>query len=195
MELRRFCLCLPCIKNNPTNTASQYFSRTTMPSIPLYPPNLSRSPATFNPLPSPIQTPSGLALLEIQGTLHTSSSNQDSTSPSSLDPTIENSSSHETPIGRIVFPNYKPSLLGEEDQSWMKRVYLYVGKHQRLTGEVKKLGKPVAVLRKRGRREMTDGRVGMEHESGAEEIGEELEVVEIVRFRILFAGRPEPVGE
>ncbi len=102
---------------------------------------------------------------------------------------------HETPIGRLVFPHYNPSLLGEEDLSWMRRVYLYVGKHQRLTGEVKILGKPVAVLRKKITKETTDGIVDVEREGGSEETGEELEIVEVVKFKILFAGRPEPVDE
>ena len=66
----------------------------------------------------------------------------------------------------------------------MRKVYLYVGKHQRLTGEVKKLLKPMAVIRKREEQDeiQRDGE------------GEELEIAEIVRWKILFAGRPEPVG-
>lgn len=174
---------------------SDICSKTIMPSIPLHPTTSSRSPTTSNPFPPLIQTPSGVALLEIQGTLHTPSSNQDVTRPSSLDHSLENSALHETSVGRIVFPHYNPSLLGEEDLSWMKRVYLYVGKHQRLTGEVKKLGKPVAVLRKRIVEEKTDRMVDMEDKAVSEEAGEELEIVEIVRFKILFAGRPEPVDE
>lgn len=68
----------------------------------------------------------------------------------------------------------------------MKKVYLYVGKHQRLTGEVKKLPKAMAVIRKRE----SEGEEEAEEEGG----GEELEIAEIVRWKILFAGRPEPVG-
>lgn len=67
----------------------------------------------------------------------------------------------------------------------MKKVYLYVGCFQRLTGEVKKLPKPVAVIRRRPRRS-EDG----DDDGG----GEELEVVEVVKYKILFASRPEPVG-
>jgi chromosome transmission fidelity protein 8 len=166
-----------------------------MPSISLHPPTSSRSPQTPNPFPSLIQTPSGFALLEIQGTLHTSSPNQDVTLTSSLDHSFENSTLHETDVGRIVFPHYNPSLLGEDDLRWMKQVYLYVGKHQRLTGEVKKLGKPVAVLRKRVLEESTVGVDEIEHDGGFEKTGEELEVVEVIMFKILFAGRPEPVDE
>ena len=102
----------------------------------------------------------------------------------------------------------------------MKRVYLYVGRHQRLTGEVKRLGKPLAVLRKRGTRGEGGGGGGEEEDEkekeekeadeGAMEGGDEgttgegrgsgmaeeaLEVVEVVQFKILFTSRPEPVGE
>lgn len=59
----------------------------------------------------------------------------------------------------------------------MKRVHLYVGLHQRLTGEVKRLPRAVAVIRKR--------------DDGAED---ELEVVELVYWKVLFSSRPEPVG-
>lgn len=166
-----------------------------MPSVPLHPPPPSQSLAVSSPLPFLIRTPSGLALLELQGTLHTSTSNQNETSPQSLDHSPEENALHETAIGRLVFPHYKTSLLGEEDLSWMKRVYLYVGKYQRLTGEVKKLGKPVAVLQKKATQEKIDGIVDMERERRLEEMGEELEIVEIVKFKVLFAGRPEPVDE
>jgi chromosome transmission fidelity protein 8 len=166
-----------------------------MPSISVHPLDSSRSPPTSNPLPSLIQTPSGLALLEIQGTLHISSSNQDATFTSSLDPGLEISALKETDVGRIVFPHYNPALLGGEDLRWMKQVYLYVGKHQRLTGEVKKLGKPVAVLRKKVAEEKALGMDDIEHEGVFQETGEELEIVEIIMFKILFAERPEPVDE
>ena len=63
----------------------------------------------------------------------------------------------------------------------MGRVHLYVGQHQRLTGEVKKLPNPVAVIRKRDRGEATTD-------------GDELEIAEMVYFKLIFSSRPEPVG-
>lgn len=57
-----------------------------------------------------------------------------------------------------------------------------------MTGEVKKLAKPLAILRRR------DGGGGAEGERRGTGAGEELEVAEIVRFKVLFASRPEPVG-
>lgn len=155
-----------------------------MPTIPLYAPSKPTSPVP-SPLPHLLQTPSGLAILEIQGTINTPSlagpdptlSSSSSTNPSQPPSTI--------PIGHLSFPLYNPALHGEEDTQWMKRAYLFVGRHQRLTGEVKKLAKPVAVLRRRAR--------GGEEDGGGME-GEALEIVEIVRWKVLFAQRPEPVG-
>ena len=165
-----------------------------MPSVALYPPQRGSpqnetiiSPA--NPLPHLLQTPSGLALLEIQGTLHTPIPDLNS-DESDLVLT-------ETQVGRLVFPLYNPESPDHENQSWMKRVYLYVGKHQRLTGEVKKLPKPIAVIRKRevGATDVMD----LDGKESLFEVersrGEQLEIVEIVKYKILFASRPEPVGD
>ncbi|KAH9827605.1 sister chromatid cohesion protein ctf8 [Teratosphaeria destructans] len=142
-----------------------------MPSIPLHPP-AKRSWDTTNSLPQLLQTPSGLAIMEIQGTI-----NSTPIPPSQAD--VQNGmldgSLH---IGKLMFPLYDPSN-GAEDTAWHKRVYLYVGRHQRLTGEVKKLTKPLAVVRRK---------------EGTGE-SESLEVAEIVYHKILFAHRPEPVGQ
>lgn len=68
-----------------------------------------------------------------------------------------------------------------DDTKWMKRVYLYVGRYQRMTGEVKKLPRPIAVLQK--------------YQGNEDGDAEELEVVEIVRYKIFFKSRPEPVND
>jgi len=150
----------------------------TKPEVPLLPQGSGQ-----NPLPQLLQTPSGLALLELQGTINLPE--QPTDSPESQSP-----GSQETPIGRLVFPDYDPK--DSTSTAWMKRVYLYVGKHQRLTGEVKKLPKAIALIRKR-----TDGSVqntsSME-DGEAPESANELEIVEIVKHKILFSLRPEPVG-
>ena len=137
-----------------------------MPTIPLH-----TSPAQTtinnptNPLPQLLQTPSGLAIIEIQGSI-----NLPAASPSS--PTIS--------IGRLVFPDHTAGA-SPDNNSWMKRVHLYVGQHQRLTGEVKKLPNPVAVIRKRDSGEATA------------EV-DELEIAEIIYYKVIFSSRPEPVG-
>lgn len=76
----------------------------------------------------------------------------------------------------------------------MKRVYFYIGENQRMTGECKRLPKPIAVVRKRGADEEGGGRdVDMEGgEGGAQEA---LEIVEVVRWKIVFSARPEPVSD
>jgi chromosome transmission fidelity protein 8 len=165
-----------------------------MPSVPIHLPRHgidgnSTLISPVNPLPQLLRTPSGLALLEIQGTLHISTPN--------LTSDENDLASTETAVGRLVFPHYNPISPNPEDQSWMKRAYLYVGKHQRLTGEVKKLPKAIAILRKREERlvdkmELDDEQILSER---AELSGEQLEVVEIVKYKILFASRPEPVGD
>jgi chromosome transmission fidelity protein 8 len=151
-----------------------------MPPIPIHPSPAQLDRVSQNPLPTLLHTPSGLALLELQGTINM---------PSISDPAAmtitdihDGTTSKDTRVGRIVFPDYEE---GTESQQWMKRVYMYVGKHQRLTGEVKKLPKAIAVIRKR------DGGVqsGEDHDENAE-----LEIVDIITFKILFSSRPEPVG-
>ncbi|KAJ5585537.1 uncharacterized protein N7459_005337 [Penicillium hispanicum] len=131
-----------------------------------------------NPLPQLLQTPSGLALLELQGTINlpATESENDHDAMTNHSPPVD-SASHETPIGKLMFPDYSPQ--NPDDTKWMKRVYLYVGRYQRMTGEVKKLPRPIAILQKRPSSTET----------------EELEVMEIVRYKVFFKNRPEPVND
>ena len=69
----------------------------------------------------------------------------------------------------------------------MKKVWLYVGQNQRLTGEVRRLVKPVGLVRRRVRSGDADGGEGEEGREG----GEELEIMEIVRYQVFFGARPE----
>ncbi|KAK7713836.1 hypothetical protein SLS57_007341 [Botryosphaeria dothidea] len=144
-----------------------------MPSIPLHPPPESRSTTAVveNPLPQLLHTPSGLAILELQATIHSSAI--------PAEPDATDSATH-MPVGKLVFPLYSPTD-PLENTAWMKRVHMYVGKHQRLTGEVKKLPKPLAIIRRKP---------GTSEEQGQEE----LEVAEIIRHKIIFSSRPEPVS-
>ncbi|KAF1851897.1 uncharacterized protein K460DRAFT_373795 [Cucurbitaria berberidis CBS 394.84] len=164
-----------------------------MPSVILHPPSKSTSPSsTENPLPALLHTPSGLALLELQGTVHF--------------PPPTASSQATTQIGKLVFPLYHPSN-DPSDTKWMKRVYMYVGKGQRMTGECKKLGKPIGVVKKRERGGTTgidengNGRGSEDVEMGGVDgegeqtvMEEELEIVEVVRYKIVFSSRPEPIS-
>jgi chromosome transmission fidelity protein 8 len=150
-----------------------------MPSVSLQIPSLATSGPVKSALPSLLQTPNGLAILEIQGTVHAPSPE----STGDLGETQDSSS--QTLIGHIDFPEYVPD---SEDQKWMKRVYLYVGEHQRLVGELKKLSKPIAVIKKR---DVLD--TGPNGSSAAMGSAEALEVLEVVKWKLMFQGRPEPV--
>ena len=146
-------------------------------------PSSNASDLASNPLPQLLQTPSGLAIVEIQGTIlgpHTSS----------LGGSDSNQSPVTTTVGRLEFPLYEKNQ-EKDDGKWMKRVYLYIGKHQRLTGEVKKLAKPLGVIQKAGAGAGAAGMDSVEDGEGASD----LELVEIVRYKLLFSSRPEPVGE
>lgn len=154
-----------------------------MPSVPLYTkPSHAPDKGVASPLPSLLVTPSGLAIVEIQGTIHAPfpSTSEDSLTVS---PT-------QTPLGRLDFPDYDSTA--PDDTKWMKRVYLYVGQHQRLVGEVKKLAKPIAVLQKRGPGQNGDeARRRQEDSENMEQ--DALEIAEVVKYKVLFQGRPEPV--
>ncbi|KAL2821919.1 chromosome transmission fidelity protein 8 [Aspergillus granulosus] len=155
-----------------------------MPSIPLHSRPSASHEEIHNPLPNLLQTPSGLALLELQGTINLpaqDTSQPEDESSESFDPNAA-SSTYETPIGKLMFPDYSTHA-PPDDTKWMKRVYLYVGRYQRMTGEVKKLPKPLAIIQRRLK------------EPGADDAGEELEIVEIVKYKLIFKNRPEPVND
>jgi chromosome transmission fidelity protein 8 len=132
--------------------------------IPVHLPDPERACST-NPLPQLLQTPSGLAFLELQGTFNL--------------PQKHGAAPEPIPIGTIHFPNLDPDNTDPANTAWMKGIYMYVDRGTRLPGEVKKLAKAVAVVRKRAQPEGE---------------GEALEIVEIVKYKLLFSERPEPIG-
>lgn len=158
-----------------------------MPSIPIHLPSSTRSTLSSSSLPSLLHTPLGYALLELQGTINFPTPSSDSDDGS-------------TEVGRLVFPDYEAPIHPTEtvaEGAWMKRVWLYVG-FQRMTGSVVRLSKPLAIVR---RRDQEDGRAeDVEMDDGEQSSGvgettrEELEIVEIVEWKIVFRSRPEPVG-
>lgn len=134
-----------------------------------------------NPLPQLIQTPSGLAILELQGTINL---------PTQFDGNGSEVEGHGLQIGRISFPDHHPETQDAASTVWMKRVHLYVGQHQRLTGEIKKLPKPLAVIRKKSRSELDVDMTDVP----AETVKDDLEIIEIIKYKLMFSHRPEPVG-
>lgn len=145
-----------------------------MPAVELVRKFETDNQSSDNPLPRLLRTPIGLAIIEIQGTIHAPNVDQSMTEDSpDNDQTVN--------VGRLDFPYYDGS---DTEGSWMKRVYLYIGKHQRLTGEIKKLAKPLIVLSKSD----------TETHSGSGGQDDQLSIDAIIRHKILFSSRPEPVG-
>ncbi|KAF2664051.1 hypothetical protein BT63DRAFT_460352 [Microthyrium microscopicum] len=144
-----------------------------MPSVPILPSSSLRVPlnSTSDSLPTLLQTPSGLALVELQATIHTPNRVVKDDEDVAMDGTIP-----QTVVGNLSFPLYDPST--PDETAWMKSVLLYIGKHQLLKGEVKKLPKAMALVRRQ------DGSTS-----------ETMEIAEIVRYKIVFSQRPEPVGD
>ena len=160
-----------------------------MASITLHPRSLPQLAST-SPLPELLQTPSGLALLELQGIINFPKNNDENNDDDSSDSQPADERTKKTiPVGRVAFPDYNPASPAFDPAStaWMKSVYMYVGEHQRLLGEVKKLPKALGVVRRRG--VVHAGALGHGNEEGVEE----LELVEVVKYKIVFEQRPEPV--
>ncbi|KAL1883021.1 hypothetical protein VTK73DRAFT_96 [Phialemonium thermophilum] len=146
-----------------------------MTSIPLHS-RVSSVPrqSSLNPLPGLLHTPSGLALLELQGVINIPDTDVLAESSSSTPAVVQ--------IGRLDFPDYRTDA-DLSSMVWMKRVHLYVGHHQRLAGEVRKLAKPLAIVRRVGSSSATE-----------DPVAEAVEIVDIVRYKLVFSDRPEPVG-
>jgi chromosome transmission fidelity protein 8 len=84
-------------------------------------------------------------------------------------------------LGRLVFP--PPDDGNPENTAWdRKRVLLFIGKHQKMAGEVKVLKNAIAVLGRPAQPTASSARDGC------------VEVIEVVRWKMVFASRPEPMG-
>ncbi|RKF79038.1 putative sister chromatid cohesion protein ctf8 [Golovinomyces cichoracearum] len=148
-----------------------------------------------SPLPQLLQTPSGLALLELQGTINLPTPNcladpELHENQQLLRSHTENSTglrSVEAAFGRLSFPYHDDG--DTNSTAWMKKVFLYVGPHQRLTGEVKKLRNALGVIRK-VKDEPIEERKDVDNTAKNEV---QLEIVDIIKYKILFTNRPEPV--
>ncbi|KAL1897895.1 hypothetical protein Sste5346_003747 [Sporothrix stenoceras] len=150
-------------------------------TVTIYPWTPATTTATTpNALPTLLQTPAGLALLELQGTINLPEAPRHDGDEEGGDEPSENLQ-HRVPIGRLDFPDYDPAA-GADSTAWMRRVHLYVGPHQRLTGEVKKLPRPLAVVRRRQSEDKNTSET-------------DLEVVEVIHYKLLFSQRPEPMTE
>ncbi|KAK4506612.1 hypothetical protein PRZ48_000344 [Zasmidium cellare] len=146
-----------------------------MPTISLRSPAADRNGNTAsNALPPLLQTPTGHAIIELQGSVLAEHGDMEGSTAA-------------LPLGKLVFPSADGRDYSTSGGDWDgKRVFLFVGKHQRMTGEVKKLAKPLAIVRRRRPDETAD--------DDASAAGDEVEIAEIAYFKILFTHRPEPMG-
>jgi chromosome transmission fidelity protein 8 len=87
--------------------------------------------------------------------------------------------------------DYHPETQDPSSTAWMKRAHLYVGQHQRLTGEVKKLPKAWAIIRKKAQQVEDTAMSATALDNTSKD---DLEIVEIVKYKLVFSHRPEPVG-
>lgn len=132
-------------------------------------------------LPNVLRTPSGLVLIEIQGTVHIGSRTLSSTGGLGLQSENEHDKSTQ-------FSNTKeePDLIGKFDFSDLEKggnsVTLVVDQHQRLRGKLEKLKKPLAILR-------IDG----QQKEGTAKSPVRIPVVDVVSQKLIFSSRPEPI--
>lgn len=123
-------------------------------------------------VPNILQTPSGLILIEIQGTIHIGKKALKATDSLELDiHGDQNTPSHDL-IGTLDF-----SQLEKDGE-----VILNVDQHQRLRGKIEKLNPPLAIMR-------TDqAKRKVNHSEHVE-----IPIVDIVRLKVVFATLPEPI--
>lgn len=136
----------------------------------------STSDITGSVIPQTLQTPSGLALLDIQGNIRIG--NKALTGKGGLGLESQNGE----PEDYISILEY----VGEFDFSDVlaggSEVLLRVGKSQLMKGKLEKLKKPVAVLR-----------IASDEQITTEDEVKEIDVVEIVYYKLAFTTMPEHV--
>lgn len=116
------------------------------------------STSVESPLPQFIQTPSGLALLEIQGKLNLPAHNDGY------------NGKHE--IGTLNMSD--------------KTAWLWIGNHQRMEGKIVELTPPLGILKRADNYKDTNN-------LGGNPDGSAVEFVDVIRHKIVFNTRPEPM--
>lgn len=155
-------------------------------------------------LPRILQTPSGLALLEIQGSIHVGNKMLASIGGLGLesveneDIDMENKSEHEH---QVEDEENGMDHIGEFDFSDIEaggsQVTLRIGQFQRLRGKLVKLKSPLAVLRIDPKDDSTTTQESLDEKRRS--IGQnkdaivEIPVLDIIYQKILFSTRPEPI--
>lgn len=67
-----------------------------------------------------------------------------------------------------------------------KKVTLYIGTSQRLLGDLKKINPPLGLMRFENQNENNNGNNG-------NSMGKKVEIVDVIRWKIIFSGRPLPI--
>lgn len=124
-------------------------------------------------VPSILKTPTGLLLIEVQGTLHIGQKALVSSGSLGLDANETVSKASHDLIGVFDF---------SELEKGGKEIVLNVDRHQRLRGKVVKLKDPIAIVR-------TDAVSDSTNPDEAPEIP----IIDIVEFKAVFSNMPEPV--
>lgn len=156
-------------------------------------------------LPKVLQTPSGLALLEIQGSINIGKRTLSSVGGLGLENVEdEDSESENNPDDEADMNNDSDEgihHIGEFDFSGLEaggsEVTLRIGRYQRLRGKLIKLKYPLAVLRVDPKEDPTVTQESIEEKRNA--IGDsrdaivEVPILDIIYHKILFSTRPEPI--
>lgn len=135
-----------------------------------------------NVLPSVLHTPSGLALIEIQGKIHIGNR---PLIQSALD--LQHLTDEDTEDQCSIDSGQQKKLGTVEFLDNGKDVCLVIGKHQRLRGKISELKTPLAVLKLNAGDE-----TGSAEQQGDGDI-RTIPILEVIKYKILFNLRPEPV--
>lgn len=178
----------------------------------------------YNALPSVLKTPSGLALLEIQGSIYVGSRPliDFGHGLGLLQETQQDEDNEEEDKNYLHFDNSTVELqkLGRFDFSNLEKggneVLLYIGDHQRLRGKIVQLKTPLAVLQMNPHQNCDGHSMGQDNDVNMappssnvsidstrdnyhrqvaydEKANVEIPILEIIRHKLVFATRPEPV--
>lgn len=132
-------------------------------------------------LPNILKTPSGLVLIEIQGSIHIGNR----TLSSAVGLGLQNENEYDINI-QPSSTSDETDLIGKFDFSDLEKggnsVTLVVDQHQRLRGKLEKLKKPLAILR-----------IDEQNGEGTAKSPVMIPVVDIVSQKLIFSSRPEPI--
>lgn len=143
-------------------------------------------------LPHVLRTPSGLVLIEIQGTIHVGSKILTSTGGLGL---VTEASKENATINKSL--GFKPfsldspvDFVGKFDFSQIEtgehNITLIIDQHQRLRGKLTKLKKPLIILG-------IDSGLNKFETEHKQAISIDIPIEDVIESKIVFSSRPEPI--